>query len=71
MLVRQIKVTPQTFAVLFVMSYFLFSGLAGLCLCYYLLRYTALWPLVLAYLTFIYWDFDSCNRFVSMYPFYL
>jgi hypothetical protein len=49
------------------MSYFLFSGLTAVAVGYYLLFYTDLWPLVLAYITFIYWDFDSYNRLASTY----
>merc|ERR1719427_415253 len=52
----------QTVAVLFWMLLFLFCGLIGTGLLLYTLFYTRLWPLSLAYITFIWWDLDTMNR---------
>ena len=29
---------------------------------YYLFRYTPFWPITVAYLTWIWWDWDTMNR---------
>jgi len=52
----------QTFAVFFWMGYFLSSGLLTVYTLYYLFRYTSFWPITVAYLTWLWWDFDTMNR---------
>ena len=54
----------QTLCVgLFVLS-FLTSGLLGCLVLSSLLLHPSLWPLALAYLTWIYWDRSTCHRSV-------
>lgn len=52
----------QTFAVSFWISSFLFMGLAMALLMLYLLVYTRLWFLSIAYFSWLIYDRDTCNR---------
>jgi len=51
----------QTFAVLFWISMYLFSGITFTAFLAYVLFYTRFWPLSVAYLSFVVWDRDTCN----------
>ena len=53
----------ETFAVLLWGSLFLFTGfITALVLCYCIFFTTYLWPVALAYIAWLLYDLDTCNK---------